>query len=54
MFSEGDGRHSGSDTETFKRLVEDEDWVEGCEFGACDTEIEADDNGMEDDSEFEE
>ena len=51
----GPGRdgEAGAETEAFEGLVEDEDDVEDCEFGAGDGEGQADEDGVEDDAEFE-
>ena len=47
------GRQAGTETEAFKRLVEDEDDVEGDEFLSCDCEGQADEYGVEYHAEFE-
>ena len=53
MRREGDGGHAGADAKAFEGLVEDEDDVEGAEFVAGDSQVEADDDRVEDDAEFE-
>ena len=47
------GRQARSQSQAFEGLVEDEDDIQGCEFGAGDGESEADEDGVEDDAEFE-
>ena len=49
----GGGGEAGAETEAFEGLVEDEDDVEGWEFGAGDGEGQADEDGVEDYAEFE-
>lgn len=48
-----DGGEARAQGEAFEGLVEDEDDVEGGEFGASDGEGQADEDGVEDDAEFE-
>ena len=49
----GDFSETGTQTEAFEHLVEDEDDVEGDEFLAGYGKGEADEDGVEDDTEFE-
>ena len=53
MRREGDGGHAGADAKAFEGLVEDEDDVEGAEFVARDSQVEADDDRVEYHAEFE-
>jgi hypothetical protein len=50
---EWDGGHPGADTQSLEGLVEDDDRVEGVELGAGSAQVQADDDGVEDDAEFE-
>lgn len=52
-FRPGDGSEAGAEGETFEHLVENEDYVEGCEFFAGDGESETDEDGVEYYAEFE-
>lgn len=50
---EGDRRQTGADTEALEGLVEDDDRVQGVELLADDAEVQTDDDGVEEDTKFE-
>ena len=53
VFGPGSAGETGTETETFEGLVEDDHDVERCELVSCYGESEADEDGVEDDAEFE-